>query len=104
MALVSPFQSHVACRNLPLTGPHYRDSKFKTDVTAGFAMSSFSVPSLEVLVRDLLERMRTSPLLSPAALIALCFDWIILLTELIFIEKKNNNTQTMFSLHRKRRS
>ena len=23
MALVSPFQGHVACRNLPLTGPHY---------------------------------------------------------------------------------
>ena len=24
VALVSPFQGHVACRNLPLTGPHLR--------------------------------------------------------------------------------
>ena len=26
VALVSPFQAHVACRNLPLTGPQYQHS------------------------------------------------------------------------------
>lgn len=68
----SKFNSHVTAGS-------------KTGSTAGFAMSSLSGPSPGVLVCDLLERIRNFQPLSPAAFIALCFDWIILLTELIFI-------------------